>query len=101
MRGSGFVVFGDLGGSTSALRGLDGEGVFGKGMVSSFSSCCRLLVGGGKGKGGGGRKGRRKGRKRANALSCPRESPTPTPNRTQPSPSSQVLQQSMLSKRDF
>lgn len=34
MRGTAFVVFKDLQGSTAALRGLDGEGFFGKQLVS-------------------------------------------------------------------
>lgn len=33
-RGTAFVVFRDLASSTSALRGLDGEGFFGKQLVS-------------------------------------------------------------------
>lgn len=34
VRGTAFVVFRDLASSTSALRGLDGEGFFGKQLVS-------------------------------------------------------------------
>lgn len=37
MRGTAFVVFKDLQGSTAALRGLDGEGFFGKQLVSVAS----------------------------------------------------------------
>lgn len=33
-RGTAFIVFRDLASSTSALRGLDGEGFFGKQLVS-------------------------------------------------------------------
>ena len=36
MRGTAFVVFKDLQGSTAALRGLDGEGFFGKQLVSRY-----------------------------------------------------------------
>lgn len=41
-RGTAFVVFRDLASSTSALRGLDGEGFFGKQLVSGgILGCAR------------------------------------------------------------
>lgn len=51
VRGTAFIVFRDLASSTSALRGLDGEGFFGKQLVSPVKlvSFCALDFGWGLG----------------------------------------------------
>lgn len=45
MRGTAFVVFRDLASSTAAMRGLDGESFYGRGLVSPRSSVFRLVSG--------------------------------------------------------